>query len=313
MNPAGSGRRDAASGDADADRDAGGGEAAAGDGTIRESEAALGSAPAAAQGVEEVRTAGLPGWRVAALECRGARHVFTGRVGGRGNVAMSGGRDRAAAREVRAAWCAFLGVRPEDLVVPGLVHGAEVAVVGESERGRGALGPSDVVAGVDALVTTTPGLPLAMPVADCAAVVLHAAEPAALAVVHAGWRGLAAGVLAATLHALAELGADPAGVHAAVSPAAGPAGYEVGPEVAALAPAAALRPGSGDRSFLDVASWARLALLGLGLVPASVHVVGLDTTADPRLFSHRRDGPGAGRHAAFAVLAPREGDQQASR
>ena len=77
----------------------------------------------------------------------------------------------------------------------------------------------------DALLTERPGLPLAVRTADCVPVVIHA--DTAVAVIHAGWRGLAAGVVANALTAL--------GVHrprrAAIGPSIGPCCYEVGPEV----------------------------------------------------------------------------------
>lgn len=77
----------------------------------------------------------------------------------------------------------------------------------------------------DALLTDEPGLPLAVRTADCVPVIIHA--DTAVAVVHAGWRGLAAGVIANALEALAEHHPR----RAAIGPSIGPCCYEVGPEV----------------------------------------------------------------------------------
>jgi len=97
------------------------------------------------------------------------------------------------------------------------VHGGSVLQV----TGPGSAGEAD------ALVTSRPGLPLAVRTADCVPVVIH--SDAAVAVVHAGWRGLATGILAGAMAALAEHGDTPR--RAAIGPSIGPCCYEVGTEV----------------------------------------------------------------------------------
>ncbi len=86
---------------------------------------------------------------------------------------------------------------------------------------------SGVAGEADALVTGRPGLPLAVRTADCVPVVMH--SDAAVAVVHAGWRGLAAGVVAEAMAALAAHGDAPR--RAAIGPSIGPCCYEIGTEV----------------------------------------------------------------------------------
>ena len=99
------------------------------------------------------------------------------------------------------------------------VHGDIVLEV----TGPGAAGDAD------ALVTREVGLPLAVRTADCVPVVIH--SDTSVAVVHAGWRGLAAGIVEQALEALAQDGGSPH--RAAVGPSIGPCCYEVGPEVVA--------------------------------------------------------------------------------
>ena len=103
------------------------------------------------------------------------------------------------------------------------VHGADVVTAKEPGR----VGPGD------ALVTGAKGLPLAVMTADCAGVVLETEE--AVGVAHAGWRGVVAGVVAATARRLEGLGkrAGPV-LRAAIGPLIGPCCFEVGPEVAGL-------------------------------------------------------------------------------
>ncbi len=121
----------------------------------------------------------------------------------------------------RAAVSAALGI-PADWAFVKQVHGAtvlEAAVAGD-------LGEAD------ALVAYSPGLPIAVATADCVPIVVEAAG--AVAVVHAGWRGAASGVLAAALQKLEGDGHTPARV--GIGPAIGPCCYEVGADVADLFP-----------------------------------------------------------------------------
>ncbi len=240
----------------------------------------------------------------------GLRHVYTTRGGdGGGNLSLSGGRDRAGALAERRFWCRSIGVDAEHLTVGGQVHGARVAVVGAGERGRGADDPETVLHETDALVTTEHGLPLFSAAADCAAVLLYApgrgaGERRAVAVAHAGWRGMRAGVLRAAAAALARAaGVAPAGLMAGVAPCIGPPHYPVGAEVVAAAPRESYR--RDDEAWqLDLAAWARAELLAAGLPGTAVELSGRNTAADPRFFSHRRDGAATGRMGLIAALAP---------
>lgn len=250
---------------------------------------------------------GLLGFEVEGASARGVRAVFAARAPatGAGNLSLSGARDPAAARAARAAWSRHLRVAPEDWVCGALVHGATVRVVGEAERGRGAREPGTVLAACDGVVTATPGLPLYLPVADCAAVLLHrgGARPR-IAVLHAGWRGLATGVLQEGLRRLREGAEDgEAALYAWISPCARAPAYRVGPEVAARAPAAAVQR-DGPRISVDVGKWCVELLAASGVPRDAIHDCGLDTLEDERLFSHRREGEGGGRNGLIAVLEP---------
>jgi YfiH family protein len=147
----------------------------------------------------------------------------------------------------------------------------------------------------DALVTRDPGLPVIAHGADCLTAALVAADGSRLAVAHAGWRGLAAGVLEA-----AAVRVGP-GFAAFVGPGAGACCYEVGDDVAGP-----LRERFGDDVVsggrADLATAARRALEGAGA--RDVVTSGLCTICDPdRFHSHRRDGAGSGRQAVIAQLA----------
>lgn len=128
------------------------------------------------------------------------------------------------------------------------VHGAEVV---EVTRG----GPHGQA---DGMVATVPGLAAAVFTADCLGVVLHGRG--VVGVAHAGWRGLAAGVLESTMERMEELGARPD--HAALGPAIGPCCFEVGAEVAELFPDD-LSVTTGGRVSVDLVGAALRRLPGL--------------------------------------------------
>jgi hypothetical protein len=164
------------------------------------------------------------------------------------------------------------------------VHGATLLRARAGECGAG-----------DALFAAEPGLALAIATADCLPVLL--ASPQGVAAVHAGWRGLAHGVLAP---AIAALGA-PAEVAAWIGPAIGQCCYEVGDEVAQqVADASSIavtQPGPRGRPHLDLAAAARHQLEAAGI--SQVELLISCTQCDQRLWSYRRDGKGAGRNLAF--------------
>ncbi|MEA2229631.1 MAG: purine-nucleoside/S-methyl-5-thioadenosine phosphorylase / adenosine deaminase, partial [Solirubrobacteraceae bacterium] len=142
----------------------------------------------------------------------------------------------------------------------------------------------DVVPEADGHVTAQAGVAPIVLVADCVPVALVA--PEGVAMLHAGWRGLAGGILAEGVARLRGLGAGR--IAAAIGPGAGPCCYEVGPEVHAAL-------GTSGRT-VDLKAIARTQLEDAGV--AEVHDAGLCTMCDPEaFFSHRRDGGVTGRQA----------------
>jgi YfiH family protein len=143
----------------------------------------------------------------------------------------------------------------------------------------------------DAAVTSAPGVVLAILTADCLPVVFAAADGSEIAAAHAGWRGLAEGVLEATVAAMRT---PAAGLFAWLGPAAGPGAYEVGEAVfeafVAHDPAAAraFTATRRDHWKVDLYALARQRLLAAGV--HDIHGGGLCTISDPASFySHRRD------------------------
>lgn len=157
----------------------------------------------------------------------------------------------------------------------------------------------------DAAFTSEPGVVLAIQTADCLPILLCAEDGSEIAAVHAGWRGLAGGVVEACVR---RLSTPPEHLLAWLGPAIGPASYEVGDEVRAAFVAhdataaqafAATRPGHWH---CDLYTLARQRLGALGVT--RVFGGGFDTFADARFYSYRRDGARSGRIASLIWTAP---------
>lgn len=232
----------------------------------------------------------------------GFRGLFTTRAGGvsagpwaRLNLAPHVGDDSdhvAANRRMLAAWLGVDRVR-----FPEQVHGAGVRVCTADEPDSA---PGD---GADALVTPAVGVAIGVLVADCLPVLLADPGTRIVAAAHAGRRGLAAGVLQATVTAMADLGADPGRTVATIGPAIGGCCYEVPAairdEVAATIPGAAARTSWGALS-LDLPAGAVQVLRGAGV--EHVHRIPSCTFTDERFYSYRREGR-TGRFAGVVMAA----------
>ncbi|HNX51190.1 MAG TPA: polyphenol oxidase family protein [Thermoanaerobaculaceae bacterium] len=168
---------------------------------------------------------------------------------------------------------------------------------------RGQLVPgAHEVGRCDGLITVEPGVGLVVRNADCLPVAL--AGGGAMAMLHAGWRGLAADILGRVVKRLeGELGVSSGEVTAVIGPGVGPCHYEVGPEIAA-----ALQRNPTDESGwrsegrVDLARYAAARLRSLGVL--SVQTTGICTACSPRYYSYRRDGTEAGRLWSAAVIWP---------
>jgi len=219
-----------------------------------------------------------------------------------GNRSSAEGDDPAAVAANRAELIALAGL-PSPPHWLRQVHGTGVLRFEAPPAGEGTAHEPTA----DAAVTATAGVVLAILTADCLPVVLAADDGSEIAVAHAGWRGLADGVLERTVAAMRT---PPARLLAWLGPAAGPQAYEIGEDVheaflaqdpAAEAAFAATRPGHWR---VDLYALARQRLAGAGVVPAAVHGGGLCTISDAaRFFSHRRDRR-SGRIATLAWIAP---------
>jgi polyphenol oxidase len=219
--------------------------------------------------------------------------AFTTRVGGVSegpyaslNLGRKSGDVPERADENRRIACEAIGADVEKLALNFQVHSACVLRAAPGMRGEHA----------DGLWTDEPGLPILAMSADCLPIVLARVGKPGVAVLHAGWRGLLAGIVAAGTDAL---GGEK--LVAAVGPAIGPCCYEVGDEVAAP-----FRGRFGDDvvrgSRLDLWTSAERALLAAGV--ERVDRFDRCTFCEPEtFFSHRRDAGITGRQGVIAYVA----------
>ncbi|MFO7691761.1 MAG: peptidoglycan editing factor PgeF [Vicinamibacterales bacterium] len=253
-----------------------------------------------------------------ALSCRAlaavADHCFTTREPalGLGPLSPGDGWHRVALA---------LGVPPHSIVRLHQVHGTRVVSLGRHD----VFPPEETDWGVgDAAVSDHPGLALCVKVADCVPVLLADARTGAVAAVHAGWRGTAAGAVRSAVEALGvHFGSAPRDLVAAIGPSIGPCCYRVGQDVRAAFEAAGCWNGSpeawfsphpraeprhgvpgtnpaasgrGPALFLD--TWAANAdqLRGAGIPVSQIHVSGVCTSCHRETFrSYRVEGERAGR------------------
>jgi hypothetical protein len=230
----------------------------------------------------------------------GGRALFTTRADGNLSSGTGDGHERGLGR--RAEMSARLGVHW--LCSSEQVHGTAVHVI---DRLAGTEGTS-VPIEADGHATALDGVGAMILTADCLPVALGC--NGAVAMLHAGWRGLAAGVLEEGVRVIRELAREEE-LLAVVGPGAGACCYEVGPEVHAAF--AHERPGTREhgsaqgrgpiplRGRCDLRAIAHERLLAAGVT--RVKDVEACTICDERFFSHRREGARAGRQAGIAWLS----------
>ena len=216
--------------------------------------------------------------------------VFSTRAGGVSegpydslNLGRMTGDDVERVDENRRRLCAEVGATPDRLALNRQIHSSLVHRADAGARGE----PGD------GLWTEEPDLPVLAMSADCLPIALARVGEGrpGVAVLHAGWRGLLAGIVAEGVHALGGR------AHAAIGPAIGPCCYEVGAEVAEPF-TAAFGPDVLHGRNLDLWTAAERALRAVGV--AEIERVDLCTSCNPELFfSHRRDGETTGRQAGL--------------
>ena len=198
------------------------------------------------------------------------------------------------------------------LAAPHQVHGTGVAVVTDDWLDAPAAVWHERLEGVDAVATHCPGVAVAVSTADCVPVLLFDPESRACAAVHAGWRGMAAHIIRASVEAMqARYGTQPARLYAAVGPSIGPDRFEVGDEVvesflaAGFNESAVVRRYPSQRPHIDLWAAAVEELTACGVELEHIEVAGLCTREhSDEFFSARALGVRSGRFLTGVYCRP---------
>ncbi len=188
---------------------------------------------------------------------------------------------------------ATLGIPWNRLKFQHQVHGADIRWVHAESP----------VAESDGMLTTEPGIVLCVRIADCCAVLIASLEPPLVGALHAGWRGIAAGIVEKGLQAVLAAGCQPDQLLVYLSPCASAERYVVRADVATLFPESTV-PVDSEHYRLDLRSEIRRRLLQLGVPENNIESATGCTIGDERYHSFRRDSPHAGRMVAFIGMRP---------
>ncbi len=214
-------------------------------------------------------------------------------------------RGTTSAESAQNALEAWAWPKFHSVMMTSQVHGAELFRADDAAPG------SVRVEARDGLLVSTTGVLLTVSIADCVPALVYAPSVGAIALVHAGWRGIASGILVAAVAALGdEYGALPADCMAYWGPAIGPCCYPVGEEVVEAIRATGVGPdtdgwlaGGLDDSRVDLRAALTCQAVSVGLSRASIVSYPGCTCCHPERFhSHRRDSKDSGRMIFFAGL-----------
>ena len=250
---------------------------------------------------------GIPLYRFSGLDGAGVTHAVLTRQGGVSqngfatlNLGHTVGDELAAVEENHRRAYSALGVRQRQVVSPYQVHSANVRLVGKAHTGT-------VQPSTDGLLTTTPGVAIVFRFGDCTPIVVFDPVRRAVGLIHAGWRGVARGVVPAAVEAFEHLsGSQPADLWAGIGPTIGPCCYEVGQEVADAVIGASGNGSDLSRQrngslYLDLPAAVRAQLLHAGVTRIEMaHQCTACNTAE--WFSHRAEKGRTGRFGIVAML-----------
>jgi YfiH family protein len=242
----------------------------------------------------------------------GVPHGFSTRLGGESpapfdslNLGLADAPGEPDAWErVERNWARLLratGMQGRTLVRLRQIHGD---VVREADRETDIVRREPPFVDGDAVVTADETQVVSVRIADCGPVLLADPKAGIVSAVHAGWRGLCAGIVPRAVERMLARGTQAKRLVAAIGPCIGREAFEVGDEVRAAMEATDLGawvvPGPGDARWrADLSGAIRAQLVRLGVPGDQIDLDDRCTVATDDLFSYRREGPRSGRMAAF--------------
>ncbi|NLN87641.1 MAG: peptidoglycan editing factor PgeF [Syntrophomonadaceae bacterium] len=254
----------------------------------------------------------LPGW-----EAEGVALAFSTRLGGVSqgiheslNMGLHVEDQDELVLENRRRLAAVFDFNLDAVVCCQQVHGNQVAVVGEADRGRGAFRLGDEIPGCDALVTVQPGIFLLSFYADCVPLYLFDPLQRVVASAHCGWKGTMGRIGRHTIDMMnRQFGTRPESVWAFIGPGIGAPCFEINPDLAARVNAEftgwhdIINRDRQDRYTWDLQETNARILQAAGVMSRNISICSLCTVCQPDLFfSYRREKGLTGRMAAVLGL-----------
>jgi len=197
--------------------------------------------------------------------------------------------DIAVVRDNRELFLQSKGLDINTVVAGELIHSGNIAIATSSDAGRGSIS-RDWIPGIDGLVTDDPNILLLTTHADCVPLIVYDPFRRILGQIHAGWRGLAAGIVKKLINAFRNINPiNTTGLKAWIGPCIHACCYQVGSETADCFPNECLIK-AGNTLHLDLVRFIRIELEKLGLNPSNISDSGICTSSIPEFSSYRRDG-----------------------
>jgi YfiH family protein len=177
-------------------------------------------------------------------------------------------------------------INPKTVVSAGIVHGNNVVVVSNDDKGK-------VIVGADGLITSSKNIYLSITSADCLPIFLFEPEKKIIGMIHAGWRSLEKGIASNAVEKIIKLGGRPENILVGIGPAICQEHYEIDPDVAEkFAKYSDALDKNREKIYLDIKKIAQLQLLELGLQKKNIEISPECTFELPeKYFSARRDKP----------------------
>jgi len=208
-------------------------------------------------------------------------------------------------RENRKRFLNELGIKLNQLVSAGLIHGNTVKVVTKKEKGK-------IVRNTDALLTAERGLFLSVTVADCLPIFIFDPEKKTVGIVHGGWRSLAQNILGITVKKLKDnFGCNPKNILVGVGPGISVCHFEIKNNILkyweAGLPNSVFRK-EGGKTFLDLKKVAKIQLINLGLSEKNIEINPDCTYCFSNKYFSYRKGNSKELKAMMAVIGIRYSD-----
>jgi len=201
--------------------------------------------------------------------------------------------------------CEIIGIPAEHLTHVYQEHGTIIWPVGQEHRGAGALTGEDPVGNGDGLISTEPGVPLAILIADCLPIFFSTVDVRVVGLAHAGWRGTLNDIAGAVVNKMDELyRVDPTSLMIWIGPGISRNGFRVGNDVWEIFQE---RWGKYDDCFdrenqaIDLKKINQYQLEAAGVLTDNIEGATECTFGDLRFYSYRRDGKGSGHNMAVIM------------